>query len=162
MSNNVTITNVITSVNIVNGVVQVVTIAAQGPPGTQGIQGPPGPGGGGASSVIETANSNLSGGKVVQIVGSDLVDYADKDSPSVGNVLGITLNAALQGDSVSVQMVGEITEPTWSWTLGSPIFLGNTGQMTQVVPTSGYLMQVAVPVSATKVNVAILPAILLA
>lgn len=147
-----------TVVNVVQDVVKIVTVAEQGPPG---IQGPPGPSGSGSSSVIEIANSDLSGGRVVQIVGNSLVDYADKDSASVSNVLGITLNAAIQGDKVNVQTVGEITEPTWNWTLGSPIFLGNNGQLMQTVPTRGYSLQVAIPVSPTKINVAIMPAILL-
>jgi len=141
------IVNAITSVNIVDETVRVVTVASQGPPGIS--SGP----------ITKVAHSILSGGRVVKVAGNDLVDYADKDSTNVSNVLGITLNAAAQGASVSVQMAGEITEPTWMWTLGLPIFLGNDGQMTQAVPTSGYLLQVAIPVSSTKVNVAIMPAI---
>jgi len=138
----------VTKVTVLDEIIQIVTLGEQGPPG------PPGSNGEATTYISKQANANISGGFVVQIVGTNLVDYADKDdSSSMNNVLGITTNAAIQGSQVNVQVGGELVEPTWSWTVGMPIYLGNAGQLTQTVPTTGFLLQVAIPTSSTSLIV---------
>jgi hypothetical protein len=146
-------------VNVTQQIVKVVTIAEQGPPGRNGVDGISGEY---TAYITKTANSNLNGHRVVMVVGDELVDYADKDVVTNANkVLGITLNASVQGDVINVQTGGELEEPTWNWNLNTPIYLGNSGYLTQVIPTAGFILQVAIPVSSTKINVNIKQPIIL-
>jgi hypothetical protein len=151
------------SVNVTQQqVVKVVTVAEQGPPGRDGTDGVDGISGEYTAYITKTANSNLSGHRVVMVVGDELVDYADKEVVTNSNkVLGITLNASSQGDVINVQTGGELEEPTWNWNLNTPIYLGNSGYLTQVIPTAGFILQVAIPVSSTKINVNIKQPIIL-
>ena len=80
--------------------------------------------------------------------------YADKDVLStLQHILGISVGAAAQGDSVTILPNGIMSEPSWTLNMGLPVFLGNTGQLTQVAPTSGSILQVGVAVAATRLYV---------
>jgi hypothetical protein len=73
-------------------------------------------------------------------------------------VLGITVNAASAGGTLEIVRAGEISEPTWNWTLGAPIFLGTDGLMTQTAPVNPaalFSLVVAFPVTPTKIYVSI-------
>lgn len=129
---------------------------------SQGIAGPMGPPGAAVTFLTKTSSIAISSDRVVQTSGNDLVSYADKDDlTSISKVLGVTLNAAIIGAIINIQVGGEIVEPTWNWDISKPIYLGSTGYLTQVVPITGFILQVAIPVSPTKINVDIRQPILL-
>ncbi len=66
------------------------------------------------------------------------MSYASADVEAHGDdVMGITLTAASAGGEVSVQSLGEITEPSWTWVPFEPIFLGFDGHLTQQPPVFG-------------------------
>ena len=104
-------------------------------PGPQGPQGPVGPAGGNVFQAV--AAVALSGHRAVR--GSvEALTYASADVEAHGDdVMGITLSAASSGGTVSVQSVGEITEPSWTWVPFEPIFLGFDGLLTQTPPAFG-------------------------
>lgn len=130
-----------------DGCIEIIAVAEQGPPGPQGV---PGPTGGSALQYI--AAEALGGHRVVVLNDFERAIYATNlDSMHAVKVLGITLGAADFGDLVTVQTGGEITEPSWSWTLGQPIYLGDNGQLTQAYPAAGFALIVAFPISATKI-----------
>lgn len=116
---------------------------------TPGPTGPAGPAG--SSSVAKTAAQALSGHRLVSITAADEVDYADSSDGSALRVLGMTTGSAEAGAQVGVLLSGEISEPSWDWSLDVPIYLGAEGRLTQVQPTTGYLLQVGLPLSATNV-----------
>lgn len=131
----------------------------QGPQGDTGPQGAPGPSG--ASTTTLTAGAALSGHRIVvsSSLASGEVLYGSNDSAADARlVLGMTTGAASSGSSIDVVHFGEITEPSWSWTLGMPIYLGTNGYMTQTAPTSPtalFSMVVAFPISPTSIFVSI-------
>lgn len=90
-------------------------------------------------------------------------DIADKDTTSQQEkILGVTItSAAGSGEEVSVVTEGKIDDPSFSFTPG-PIWLGNSGVLTQTRPTTGLLVQIGVAISATLINVNIQMAIKLA
>ena len=103
-------------------------------PGPKGDQAPVGPSGSGTYSRI--AAQALGGHRVVRSVSANQVDYADSsDETHADDVFGVTIAAASSGASVNVVRLGEVTEPSWTWTPLEPIFAGLNGQLTQVVPT---------------------------
>ena len=129
----------------------VVSLGAVGP---EGPQGPIGPAGGSALTV--TAGAALGGHRMVVLNGGGAAIHADCTTPAhLGKVLGMTLGAIADGDSGDVLRAGEVVEPSWNWTLDTPVFLGTAGQLTQVQPVSGFSQIVGFPVSATKLFVSL-------
>lgn len=126
---------------------------APGAGGRVGPQGPQGPSAGG--SVPRVADGPISAHRVVRATSDTLVAYCDaRTSYHVQTGFGITLNAANGGDAVDVVVVGEITELSWAWIPGSPIFCGNDGVLTQVDdPAWAWIRIVAVAETATKIQV---------
>ena len=81
---------------------------------------------------------------------------ADKDAlAEASGIVGVTTTAALSGEAVSVQIEGEMTDASWSWSVSpSPnIYLGSNGALTQTAPTAGYLVRVGVATSATSMRI---------
>ena len=109
------------------------------------------------------ANGDISGHRVVAGLSDTQITYADKDTPTHKSlVLGITRNAARTGDSVMVQSRRVMTEPSWNWTQGMPLFLANNGMMTQNVPQTGFVMELGVALTPQTMWINIGPAIELA
>ena len=143
-------------VNVTQQVVKVVTVAEQGPPGPPGVSGEY------ITYISKIAGVNISGHRVVRVSGNDTVDYADKDSLSdINKVIGVTLGASAQNDPINIQTRGEIEDVSFNWDINKPIYLGNNGYLTQDFPTTGFLLQVAIPVSNTKINISLKQPILL-
>ena len=97
------------------------------------------------------------------MVGSDgKVYYASQQELThMNKVLGITTGAVAMGANATIRAFGEMTEPSWNWTLDKPIFLGLNGLLTQTPPTTGFSLIIAFPTSATKIFVEIKDPILL-
>lgn len=103
---------------------------------------------------IETAAGATGGHRMVILNAAGQVEYADALIPEHAmQVLGMTTGAAIAGGQVTVQQSGEITEPSWSWTMNQPVFLGTNGQLTQVIPalpTAAFSLVVGFPLAATR------------
>lgn len=88
----------------------------------------------GGGSTVKAA-VNLSSPRVVA-VRSDGARYADPATPSdMWSACAVTTTAAIAGDEVGILANGEMTEPGWTWTPGSPVYVGVGGTLTQVAPT---------------------------
>lgn len=125
-----------------------------------GVRGPPGPPGPVAGALVKIASEALGGHRVVRSTSGVGVGYASADNPLHGDdVLGITQGAALLGGEVTITALDEITEPSWSWVPGEPLFLGLNGLPTQVVPEPGgdaeFSLVLGYAVSPTTIRVRI-------
>lgn len=139
----------------------VVAVGIQGP---QGLQGPKGDKGDAAADPEYVASTALGGHRVVVLNASEQLEYADNTNLThADKVLGLTTGAVGSGSTVAIRYLGEMVEPSWSWTLNSPIFLGTNGLLTQTRPTApgSFVLQVAFPISATKVFIDIKQAYLI-
>ena len=99
------------------------TIIERGPiVGFQGIQGPAG----GSSEQTYSAAQAISSGRVVSAV-SNTADYFDP----TGNLepVGIAVNAASQGASLSVALSGPLVIAGWGLTPGATYFAGPNGTL---------------------------------
>lgn len=104
--------------------------------------------GSGTASVI--AAEALGGHRVVTMSGN----YASKDNADDKfNILGITQGAVISGGTATVTTYGVITESSWNWTAGLPVFLSTNGQLTQSAPTSGFRLIIGRAKSATTLFV---------
>ena len=79
-------------------------------------------------------------------------------SATLDLVLGITLGAALSGQSVNYVNEGPIVEGSWAWTPGLPIFVGVNGVLTQTEP-AGTMRRIATAITATSLLVDLQPTI---
>jgi len=115
--------------------------------GPQGLQGVPGP-----AIFTYSAGIDLSGHRMVVLDDSALVVYADNTVDAHANkVIGMTTGAAMVGAGVTIQAGGELTEPSWDWTLNIPVWLGVNGLLTQAVPVSGFSLIIGFPISQTSI-----------
>lgn len=128
----------------VTSVIEVITQGPQGVPGSIGDL-----------TITKTAGETLSGHRiVVQSFADGKLYYADNTNlDHVHSVLGITTGAANAGADCQVRTYGSITEPTWSWTDNRPVFLSANGHLTQSKPTTGFLLRIGFPRSATTLFV---------
>ncbi len=128
---------------------EIVEAAIQGPPGPPGANGAPGSGGVQILSLI--AARDISGHRAV-VATVDGADYADPATPAHADAfLGITTGAALGGDVVTLQAAGEMVEPSWAWTPGTPIYAGTDGILTHTPPAAGWVQIVATAVAPTRI-----------
>lgn len=106
----------------------------------------PAPPSGDATANVFTANLGFtaSGQRFLASTGAGIV-YADNTILAhAQTVLGMTKNAGADPEVISE---GYYVDGTMSWDISKPIWLSTSGQMTQVRPTTGFIMQVARAVS---------------
>lgn len=129
--------------------------------GGVGPIGPPGPAGLGTTTGI--AAVPLSGHRVVTTDTNGQLVYASSDTPAHRHgPLWVTTAAALAGDSIECVSLGEVVEPSWTWTPEAGLYLGLNGVLTETAPSSGFAVQIAVAITATTIFVDPTVSILLA
>ena len=117
-----------------------------------GQQGPQGPPGASTTFIYVIAGQDLGGNRAVSTNSQGLLVYPDLTQLDQ-TVLGITTSATMNGMLAEVQIAGIQTEPSWSWQPGLPIFVSTLGTLTQQVPNNNTMLQIARPVTQTKIFV---------
>lgn len=108
-----------------------------------------------------TAAGPLSSRRAVTVAGDGRVAYPDRAvTADATRFLGILVTSASAADDpVTVRRRGAITEAGWSWTPG-PVWVGDTGLLTQTVPSTGWVLQVGTAINATTIDIEPEPPIL--
>lgn len=114
--------------------------------------------GGGSVGVAFTAVAGeiLSGHQAVVISNLGKAFKAERlTADNMFRIAGITQGAAALNAVVSILALGVLTEPSWTWTAGLPVFLGHAGALTQTPPTAGDGFQIVIgpALSATSIYV---------
>lgn len=150
MSGNVVINNTVT---------ELIEVSVQGPIGPQGPAGAPG-----GALLTGTAGAALSGHMAVAYDSAGLLVYASADDPEHAfTFAGITTGAAVSGAAATVQRNDVIEHAGWTWAAGDPIFLGLGGALVQSpAPGAVFLKPLGLALTATRVMLAIQPAMFLA
>ncbi len=133
-----------------------VVAVGMGPPGPPGPQGESGEGGGSGEVVSKayTAGATVNGHRAVVFDDEHRVVHAEPGTLyNAGRVVGITTGSAVEDAAVTVHSYGELTEPSWSWTVHGDVFLGAGGVLTQSVPTSGAVLRLGYATAATSMFV---------
>ena len=109
----------------------------------------------GASSFVVSLNAPIGGQRVVYLDSNGNLQYASNDlAASMNTVFGVTLAAGIAGGTVRVLKAGFVEDPSWSFTLGIPVFLGVNGTLTQTPPSNTvFSLIVGFPVTTTKLFV---------
>ena len=155
----VTIVNTAAITSIVAGSSNATNVIAS--IGAQGPQGPVGPSSG---AIQKIAAINVGGHKAVILDTLGQVTYADNTNSShIQRVIGITTGAASIGSLATVQTYGEILETSWAWTLNLPVYVGTSGNLTQIPPVSpNFAMVIGFPIASTILFVKLKEPIILA
>lgn len=104
----------------------------------------------------------LGGHRMAVITAAGLADYADNTIPAHADLVhGLTTGAVASGDMAQVLTRGEITEPSWNWTPGLPLYLVSNGLMSQTPPVSGFSLPAGSAISPTKIFIEFQPPTLL-
>ena len=98
-------------------------------------------------SLFAGANA-ISQHQAVAVQQSNVAEAADCTDPSRVAV-GIAVASSAPGAQVSVQYSGKMTNTSWNWTLGQPIYVGSDGLLTQQPPNgpAGYQQIVGYPIA---------------
>lgn len=127
----------------------------------QGLAGVPGaPGGAGA---VYAAAENVSGHHVMGVDASGQVFAAGADTLSHAlRIAGVSLNAAVAGDDVTVVGAGLVQNDGWAFTPGQPVYLGLAGALVQALPVGAlYARVIGTAVGSTRVLVDMQPPVVL-
>ncbi|CAN5462910.1 hypothetical protein BH20VER3_BH20VER3_00960 [soil metagenome] len=108
-------------------------------------------------SVAFVADGDVDVFQLVTVTG----EPADSENLSHrGRVLGVALEATLDGFAGRAAIDGEIVNPAWSWSPGQKVWLNGTA-LSASPPITGFSQQVAVAKSATTLVVQLEPPVLL-
>lgn len=121
-------------------------------------------GGGGVSPeepLTALATMPISGHRGIRAVFGGVATASASDPTHFNTLVGVSIGAAAPGAICSYIAAGPITEPSWTWAPG-PVLLGIDGLLTQQEPASGFLQQVGISDSPTRIIVGILPPIKIA
>ena len=112
-----------------------------------------------ANTFTVESETILSGQRIIANTASGVV-YASRDLlETVQTVLGFTKNA---GTILEVIAQGVYIDPTMAWDPLFPLWLGINGELTQVRPTTGYLLEVGKVITPTEIVINIQSPIILA
>lgn len=119
---------------------------------TTGLIGPPGPTGpSGSANVTGMAVQPVSALRAISRIGTG-VEHTDVSSlNSLSKFEGVSINAAGVGFEVTIFKSGLLTDVSWNWTDGLPIFIGAGGVLTQTPSALIASQEVAIAVSPTSI-----------
>ena len=109
------------------------------------------PAAGGGDTITLTVNETVGNGSVVCATASGIVN-ADKDDDAKTSVIGLATASGSPGNSIDVRVSAQMGGLS-GLTSGQPVFLGNTGQLTQTLPTFGTVIRMGTAISATDMIV---------
>lgn len=104
------------------------------------------------------AQAALSGHRAIALNAGQAV-YADSSNPNHAFLtLGITQSAATPGSNVLIYNNQAVTESSWAWVPGEPIFLGLNGLLTQIAPQAPphlFVLQIGKALTTQKMWVSV-------
>lgn len=91
--------------------------------------------------------SGILGNRAVMLASNGTLNHVD---PAFADAfVGISKNSAVAGDLVSVATRDTVSEPTWTWTPGLPVFAGDDGVLTQTPPVTVCVAHIGVAINPT-------------
>lgn len=100
------------------------------------------------------AGATLSALRLVKLNASNQLVYADNSTDAT--VLGLTFQAVSSGVAPIVVLSGLVTDSSWNWARGAPLFLGSNGQISASIPLSGFIVPIGNAEAPTIINLNIM------
>lgn len=110
-------------------------------------------GGGGVTGFATlTAAGTIQSRHVVRAVAGQALAVDTSVAVHAQQVVGVSVGSAIAGQPVVVQTLGVAEEAGWTWSDGV-LFCGPTGALTQSPSATGWLLQLARVISATRIDI---------
>lgn len=100
------------------------------------------------------AGAALSALRLVKLNSSNQLVYADSSTDAT--VLGLTFQAVSSGVAPITVLSGLVTDSSWNWARGAPLYLGSNGQISASIPSSGFIVPIGNAEAPTIVNINIM------
>ena len=120
-----------------------------GPPGADGVDGVDAPG----ATVEYQAGENLSAGRVVVIEAGEAIYFQVSNALHAGRAYGITTTSALIGETVNLQLIGEASDPGFSFVPGSMLWVGSDGEIFDSFQIGPAVQKAGIAAEATKFKI---------
>lgn len=125
-----------------------------------GMQGPVGPAGPSTGLFIVTTGEAIGGLRGVY-ASSGVCYYADSSITTQANkLIGISSEAVGVGELLTVQSAGELDGFT-GLTSGAAVYLQTNGVVSSVIPSTGFIQQVGIALTTTKLLINIQPSLVI-
>ncbi len=102
-----------------------------------------------------TAGETLSAVKAVYISAANTVSLGQKTTKPEACVIGITKCSANTGETIEVQLSGEMTDSSFNYNAGDVLYLDLNGNLTTTPPTTGSLTVVGKALGNCKILIRI-------
>lgn len=130
------------------------TVGAPGYINVQQFENPSAPGASSLVTLSYIAGVALGGDRIViaDPANGKAIYATNANLAHAHGLIGMTLGAAILDAEVTVQISGQIEEPTWAWVPGAVLYLGINGLLTAVYPVAGIFSRiVAYAETATRI-----------
>lgn len=98
----------------------------------------------------------IGGNRVVVFDADGKLYYASQSNPNhASKIAGVTLQAGIADSVIVCQSSGQMDEAGWTWNVSKPVYLSDNGLMTQVIPNSGFIIEIGIPITATSILIRI-------
>lgn len=128
-------------------------IRETGPRGLPGASGTNGSNGRDGGTITRIAGEAIGGHRVVRVVSGKSYYVNQNDDDQVTAAIGVTTGAADADAEQVIVLSGEVTESSWNWTPGQPLYLNGIGELSHSVPQTGAVRQIAIAESETTIIV---------
>ncbi len=106
------------------------------------------------------STEQISALKAVYGVSKDDVAIADSSSNTTAQMLGISKTATSgAAETLTVLKKGKVEDVSFSFPINAPLFLGTSGNITNISPTSGFVVRVGHSLGAGAIYINIEPPI---
>lgn len=95
--------------------------------------------------IEKTTGEAIGALKAVKLNEAGFAFIGDKDDLNVQNIIGISINSASLNSLITIQIGGQLIDSNWNWQEGN-IWLGDNGNPTQTLPTTGSIFKLGVAV----------------
>lgn len=102
---------------------------------------------------IAASRSNIGIYKIVALFLGYAIIADNSISTLSKSVLGISEENTLEGNKTSVVVAGEITNVGWNLIPDSPVYLSTNGDITETIPTTGFLLKIGIALTTTSILV---------
>ena len=105
------------------------------------------------SAATYIAGSAVGGHRVIMVEGSKAVHFDPSEENNTGKTLGVSKNAAVTDDNVTVIHQGIIKSSGWGLTPDAIYYAGPNGTMTATIPNSGILQRIGIAIDSETLMV---------
>lgn len=96
-----------------------------------------------------TAGEALGGHRAVYVANGQAFLADNADNTIAGQVIGLTTAASSAGAPATIRFAGTLDESGWEFTPG-PVYVGPSGTLTQTRPATGWVLNIGVAVTPTR------------